>query len=142
MQLCAAALWALSLAGPVPAPGLPAPTAALAALEQAVRAGDGDALASLALPGRRVLVELAAPFAVRGAFAPGQLAAVFERLFTGLATTGVTLEVSPREPAAPIVFARGRWSWRRDGLESAVTLVVTLEWRNSAWRLVELRSAP
>ncbi len=142
MQLCAAALWALSLAAPVPAAGLPAPDAALAALEQAVRAGDGDALATLALPGGRVLVELAAPLPVRGAFSPGQLAAVAERLFAGLATTGVTLEASPRELWGPVVFARGRWSWRRDGLESAVTLVVTLEWRSSAWRLVELRSAP
>lgn len=139
MQLCVAALWAWSLATPAE---LPPPAAPLATLEQAFRAGDGEALASLAPPGGRVLVEMAAPRPVRGAFSRGQLAAVAQRLFSSLATTGVSLAPGGREPWAPQAFARGRWSWRRDGLESAVTLVVTLEWRNSAWRLVELRSAP
>ena len=139
MQLCVAALWAWSLASPAE---LPPPAEAIAALEQAFRSGDGEALASLAPPGGRVLVEMAAPRAVRGAFSRGQLAAVAQRLFSGVATTGVTLAPGDREPGAPQAFARGRWSWRRDGLESVVTVVVTLEWRSSAWRLVELRSAP
>lgn len=143
MDLCAAALVAVFAAAPLPGPGQPpsAPDAVLARIEAAVRGGDGDSLAGLAPPGGRVLVDLAAPRPVRGTFGAGQLAVVLGRVFEQVSTRLFDFDPAARHVEGATLFARARWLWR-DERESAVTLLVTLEWRSSAWRLVELRSAP
>lgn len=143
MHLRAAALLAVFAAAPPPGPGQPlsAPDAVLARVEAAVRGGDGDGLAGLAPPGGRVLVDLAAPRPVRGTFGAGQLAVVLGRVFEQVSTSRFEFDPAGRQLEGATLFARARWLWR-DERESAVTLVVTLEWRSSAWRLVELRSAP
>ncbi len=143
MDLRAAALLALLAAAPLggssqsPSP----PDAVLARVEAALRAGDGDSLAGLAPPGGRVLVDLAAPRPVRGTFGAGQLAVILSRMFEQVSTLLFEFDPAARHLEGATLFARGRWLWQGER-ESAVTLVLTLEWRNSAWYLVELRSAP
>ena len=143
MDLRAAALVAVFAAAPPPGTGQPlsTPDAVLARIEAAVRRGDGDTLAGLAPPGGRVLDDLAAPRPVRGSFAAGQLAVVLGRVFEQVSTSLFEFDPVARHLEGATLFARARWVWR-DERESAVTLVVTLEWRSPAWRLVELRSAP
>lgn len=144
MNLRAAALAALCSSAPLAAASvpLPPPDGTLRAAEAALRAGDGDALAALAPRDGRVLVDLAAPRRVRGSFGPGQLAVVAQHLFKAVSTAAFAFDPADRHVAGSTVFARGRWLWRDRGDESSVTLVMTLEWRSSAWRLVELRSTP
>ncbi len=127
-------------AGPAELP----PTAALLArLAGAFRSGDPEPLRQLASPRGRVHVDIEAAGRIRGAYAAGQLAAVFARVFADCETRSFEFLPDTLRSSGPSAFARASWVRRVRGeprdLEQTLTFVLALE--DGGWRLVEIRAS-
>ncbi len=117
--------------------------ARLAQLERAVRQGDADALTALASKGR-VQVDLRGFADAQGAYAPGQLQVVLDRVFATLETRAFTFDVEAPPGREATFFASGTWLHRPrgGGPEAHQTLTFALHVEGGQWRVVEMRATP
>ena len=129
----------LASQGPEP----PTTATVLARLAGAFRSGQTEPLRELASVTGRVHVDLEGTLPVRGAYGPGQLAAVFARVFAGCETRSFQYLPDGGRASDTSAFARARWVKRARGEQRDVeqTLTFTFALEDGAWRLVEIRAS-
>ena len=124
-------------------PEPPTTATVLARLASAFRSGQTEPLRELASVAARVHVDLEGARPVRGAYGPGQLAAVFARVFADCETRSFQYFPDAQRTSGTSAFARASWVRRAKGeqrnVEQTLTFAFALE--DGAWRLVEIRAS-
>jgi hypothetical protein len=126
---------------PLPDPAL---SSRLRHIESAFREGDAGSLRLSFSSGGRVRVELRDLPEGQGAYGPGQLQAIFNRIFEQVRTEDFAFGKDDVRVAIPgTAFARGRWVRRAPtrGPETVDMLTFTLREESGDWRILEIRSS-
>jgi hypothetical protein len=130
-----------ALEQPLPDPAL---SSRLRRIEAAFREGDAGSLRTSFCSGGRVRVELRDLPEGPGTYGPGQLQAIFGRIFEQARTEDFAFGKDDIHVATPgTAFARGRWVRRAParGPETVDMLTFTLREESGDWRILEIRSS-
>ncbi len=116
----------------------------LRSIAAALRDGDARSLSSAFVTEGKVRLQIAGLTEGQVSYGPGQVRAIFDKIFEGHRTRSLRFdEEDVRVPTPAMAFARGRWvrESRATGALSRQVLTFTLRLDERGWRILEIRSS-